>query len=131
MRTDPHDTDRVLATVAFACRPDTVAIARSWATKVYALAGGADPDACELLVSEVATNAVLHGGGPEYTVSVLNDLSIAVWDSSSAMPQTRVTDEESTCGRGLQLLELLAPGYEVIPDNAQGGKTIRFTPKGW
>ncbi|MET7631784.1 ATP-binding protein [Streptomyces sp. NPDC005499] len=131
MRTDPHDTDRVLATVAFACRPETVSVARSWATKVYALAGGTVPDACELLVSEVATNAVLHGGGPEYTVSVLNDLSIAVWDSSSAMPERRVTDEESICGRGLELLELLAPGYEVVADDEQGGKTIRFTPKGW
>ncbi|WP_326745326.1 ATP-binding protein [Streptomyces sp. NBC_01760] len=121
----------MLATVAFACRPDTVAEARSWATKLYALAGGAVPDACELLVSEVATNAVLHAGGPEYTVSVLNDLSIAVWDHSSAMPQRRVTDEESTCGRGLALLELLAPGYTVSPNEELGGKIVRFMPKAW
>ncbi|MGW3763089.1 ATP-binding protein [Streptomyces sp. NPDC005131] len=130
MRTDQQDTDRVLASVAFDRSPETVSVARSWATQVYALAGGEVPDACELLVSEVVTNAVTHGAGPQYTVAVLYDLSIAVWDNSSAMPKRRVTDDESTCGRGLELLELLAPGYTVVPDEELGGKTVRFMPKG-
>lgn len=84
---------------------------------------------CGLLVSEAVTNAVRHGAGEEFTVVVLADLWIEVWDDSPVLPRRRVADPDSEGGRGLQLLELCAPGYQVL--ETTGGKALRFLPKGW
>jgi anti-sigma regulatory factor (Ser/Thr protein kinase) len=130
--TEQHQADRGwVASTAFERRPETVACARSWAAKVYADAGGPLPDLCELLVSEVATNAVVHGSGEEYRVSVRADLRIEVWDASSAQLQLRESDAESMGGRGLRMLAMCAPGYTVSVDEELGGKTVCFEPKGW
>ncbi|MEV7902145.1 ATP-binding protein [Streptomyces anulatus] len=118
-----------MATSYFKREKESVLCARSWATEVYSANGGPEPDICELLVSEVATNAVLHGEGSEYRVTVWGDHSIEVWDASPKEPQRRYADEEETCGRGLELLEALAPNYTVSAE--VGGKSVRFTPKGW
>ncbi|MFF9653973.1 ATP-binding protein [Streptomyces sp. NPDC014622] len=123
-----HATGRWMATSIFKRRPETVACARSWATDVYVAAGGLLPDVCELLVSEAATNAVLHGGGSEYRVSVRYDLAIEVWDASPVEPKRRHANNEAISGRGLELLEALAPGYTVTPE--QGGKSVCFELKG-
>ncbi len=84
---------------------------------------------CELLVSEVATNSVKYAEGPEFEVRVRSDLWIEVWDASPREPQRRVAHEQSVGGRGLELLELLAPGYTV--ESGPNGKTVCFSPKGW
>ncbi|MFF8443351.1 ATP-binding protein [Streptomyces californicus] len=118
-----------VATSHFTRDRESVACARSWATAVYSAAGGPVPDVCELLVSEVATNAVVHGEGPEYRITVRDDHSIEVWDASPDEPLRRYADVEQTSGRGLELLEALAPGYTVSTE--LGGKSVRFTPKGW
>ncbi|MCM2387819.1 hypothetical protein [Streptomyces albipurpureus] len=56
----------------------------------YADAGGQLPDLVELLVSEVVTNAVVHGAGDTYRVAVTADLAIEVWDASRCGPNTAV-----------------------------------------
>ncbi|MGW3860678.1 ATP-binding protein [Streptomyces sp. NPDC005047] len=118
-----------VATSYFKREGQSVACARNWATEVYSAAGGPAPEVCELLVSEVATNAVVHGQGPEYRVTVWGDHSIEVWDGSPDAPKRRIATEEQTSGRGLELLEALAPDYIVSAE--QGGKSVRFTPRGW
>ncbi|WP_330175698.1 ATP-binding protein [Streptomyces sp. NBC_01498] len=122
-----------LAKALFNRHPDSVSSAREWVRQQLARTActGNVVQVCELLVSEVATNCVLHGAGPTYSVAVFPDLSIEIWDVSNELPQPRAADEESLGGRGLALLAALAPGYTVCTDVELGGKTVRFTPKGW
>ncbi|MFC9505431.1 ATP-binding protein [Streptomyces sp. NPDC057002] len=127
MHTDQHAvTDRVAERV-FPRAPEQVGRARRWAASVYADAG-ADPDACYLLVSEVATNAVIHATGADFTVRIHQDeLWIELWDGSPVEPQRRQARPDSEGGRGLELLDLMAPGYEVVLGTT--GKCVCFQPK--
>ncbi|MGW1180168.1 ATP-binding protein [Streptomyces drozdowiczii] len=115
----------------FASEPNSVPTARSWATKVCEGFGVAEDllDTYRLLVSEVVTNAVTHGQSPDYTVVVRLDGWVEVWDAGRELPRKRQHDLESEGGRGLDLLELLAPGYQVLQDGTRGGKCVRFLPK--
>jgi anti-sigma regulatory factor (Ser/Thr protein kinase) len=132
MHTEQHQADGdEVASSAFDRRPETVANARSWAAKVYRGYGGPLPDLCELLVSELATNAVVHGRGEEYRVTVYPDFCIEVWDASPVRPKRRHAETDATGGRGLELLEACAPGYTVFADEVLGGKTVCFAPKEW
>ncbi|WP_405938372.1 ATP-binding protein [Streptomyces sp. NBC_00726] len=114
----------------FTSEPDSVFEARSWATKVCETFGIAGEllDTYRLLVSEVVTNAVMHGQGADYTVVVCGDGWVEVWDAGSELPHKREHGLESEGGRGLDLLELLAPGYRVVQDD-RGGKCVRFLPE--
>ncbi|MFI1868280.1 ATP-binding protein [Streptomyces jumonjinensis] len=130
MRAEQHHAQgAVVAEAAFARIPASVAMARSWAKEVYSRAGGVECDVCELLVSEVVTNAVQHAEGPLIEVRVMSSLWIEVWDGSSELPRRRATDGESVSGRGMEILDALAPGHEVLICPA--GKRVRFQPKGW
>jgi anti-sigma regulatory factor (Ser/Thr protein kinase) len=106
-------------------------MARSWAWKRCAEFGVSEElvDTYKLLISETATNAVTHSGGEEYTVVVCPDGWIEVWDDSPKLPRQKPHDLDSLGGRGLELLELLAPGYLVVEDAKRGGKCVRFLPK--
>ncbi|MFF8283318.1 ATP-binding protein [Streptomyces albus] len=107
--------------------------ARHWVNDIYTDLGAPDAvlETCALLVSEVVTNAVLYGAGPEFSVVVDSDFYIEVWDGADKLPRRRTHAVDSTSGRGLELLELLAPGYRVIRDPDRTGKGIRFLPRGW
>ncbi|MCD0485804.1 SpoIIE family protein phosphatase [Streptacidiphilus sp. ASG 303] len=90
--------------------PTSVARARELAIG-WLLARGLDDlvDTTELLVSELATNALRHGRG-DIRLRLLRDTTVVceVWDNGYAQPRQRrahVTDEG---GRGLQLVSLLA-----------------------
>jgi hypothetical protein len=61
-------------------------------------------------------------------VRVRSDLWIEVWDASPWEPRKRVANKQSTGGRGLELLELSAPGYTV--DYGAIGKTRPVGPDG-
>lgn len=129
MHTEQHaSTDAVLERT-FSCALDQVRVARRWAADVYAGAG-AGPDAtdiCSLLVSEVVTNAVVHAGGDQFLVRIRQaDLRIEVWDGSPELPKRQTAGPTSESGRGMELLELLAPGYEVV--RGRRGKGVCFSP---
>jgi anti-sigma regulatory factor (Ser/Thr protein kinase) len=78
----------------------------------------------KLVVSELATNAVIHAGTP-FSVSVRCDGSavrISVQDSNSAPPVMRDPAPTAPSGRGLRLVAALARGWGV--ERARDGKTV-------
>jgi anti-sigma regulatory factor (Ser/Thr protein kinase) len=92
------------------------------------LALGADQacDDAESLVSELATNAVLHAR-TDYTITVSRtNGTIKVWvrDLSSMLPRARHYGTDSTTGRGMRLVASLALDWGVEADGA--GKAIWF-----
>ena len=85
-------------------------------------------DDAVLLVSELVTNSVLHGG-PPILVAVDCDsskgLQVRVRDGSRQLPKPRDATVWEEGGRGLTLLEMLSVdwGVEVEPDD---GKQVWF-----
>jgi hypothetical protein len=87
-------------------------------------AGGRLRDSAELLVSELAANALIHAGGIEHIDLCCSDttLRISVHDPSSAAPvahSTRGPDDDN--GRGLMLVNALAVrwGNDEHPDDGK------------
>lgn len=79
-----------------------------------------------LLVSEMVTNAVRHGG-PPLVVEVDCDeltLQVRVRDGSTAPPRPRAVRPEDEGGRGMVLLELLSDDWGV--DHHDDGKVVWF-----
>lgn len=84
-------------------------------------------DVVNLLVSELVTNAVVHGGS-EADVSVVltpTALRVEVADQDEYVPVPKATtDDWATSGRGLALVESLSRAWGVEP--SPGGKVIWF-----
>jgi len=110
----------------FAPKPDEVFLARRFVRSV--LEGwGLDSGDLPLLVSELATNAVLHARS-DFEVTVIKlptRLRVEVFDQNTRLPSFAVAPPDAYSGRGLQLLQGLAGawGVESHPDS---GKTIWF-----
>ena len=75
-----------------------------------------------LVVSEVVTNAVLHGAPPGTLGIFLSEdlVRIEVSDSSSAAPVQGPFNEESHRGRGIGLLDSLADRWGVVVGPGEG-----------
>ena len=84
-------------------------------------------DEAELLVSELVTNAVVHGA-PPVTLSIDCDgttgLTISVSDGSPRSPVRREAAPEATSGRGVALVDLLSDRWGVDLEHA--GKVTWF-----
>jgi len=123
---DPAAADGTGLVVASA--PRSVALVRRYALDACtALGWGDSADTVALLVSEMATNAVLHAYGPEIRVRVLDRglrLRVEVSDGSAALPVPRDASARAENGRGLALVEALAAGWGT--DLSPGGKTVWF-----
>jgi anti-sigma regulatory factor (Ser/Thr protein kinase) len=81
-------------------------------------------DQAMLVVSELATNAVMHARSG-FTVSLARAdgvLRVAVGDTDPAMPAPRAASSTAVGGRGLQVVEALSSrwGYSAVP----GGKVV-------
>ncbi|WIM98832.1 ATP-binding protein [Actinoplanes oblitus] len=103
-----------------AARRAVVAVLAGW--------GFADQDwldGAAVVVSELVTNAVRHGGGCLALQVEAHDgqVMISVADGSSVVPRRRDPDDEG--GRGLALIEALAAAWSV--HNHEGGKQVRVT----
>ena len=91
-------------------------------------------ESAELGVSELVTNAVLHGRTP-MTIVVRRRaggrVRVEVVDRSAAAPRQRRFDLSATTGRGLRLVESLSHdwGVEVVPAELGGGKCVWFEPR--
>jgi anti-sigma regulatory factor (Ser/Thr protein kinase) len=106
--------------------PESVPPARKF---VLAVAGTGDyevDDRLSALVSELATNAVLHARTP-FRIRVWNDqdrIRVAVSDLSIHGPVARAYAPTQPTGRGLMIVESLADSWGVIPE--RGGKSVWF-----
>lgn len=83
-----------------------------------------------LLITELVTNAVLHGG-PPIILSMNCDgavLHVRVRDGATAAPAVRAAGPQDEGGRGLTLVELLTSTWGVVPvaDNYGAGKAVWF-----
>ncbi|MFB7914572.1 ATP-binding protein [Streptomyces sp. NPDC056061] len=81
----------------------------------------------KLCVSELATNAVLHGVPPgrEFCVGLRRGeelVRLEVRDSGPGQPMVRRPDHDACSGRGLYLVNDLADGFGV--DDHVVGKTV-------
>ncbi|HET9383018.1 MAG TPA: ATP-binding protein [Streptomyces sp.] len=102
--------------------------ARAFALGTLAEWGRVDRcDDVRLCVSELATNALLHGVPPgrEFCVTLVADgplIRVEVRDSGDGIPQTGRGEVEDCGGRGLRLVTALADGFGVTP--SPPGKTV-------
>ncbi|WP_130509992.1 ATP-binding protein [Krasilnikovia cinnamomea] len=79
-------------------------------------------EATQVVVSELVTNAVRHGGGA-VAVSIethQEQVTLAVADGSSVVPRRRDPDEAG--GRGVAVIEALSSAWGVR--DHQGGKQV-------
>jgi serine/threonine-protein kinase RsbW len=110
---------------------DQVAAARRFVSGAIDATGPAR-DVTRLLVSEAATNAVLHSGsgaeGGTFSVEYrLSDqrLRVEVHDGGGPVgPRRRVHHLESVTGRGLELFDALSDRWGV--DGGPHGRTVWF-----
>ena len=109
----------------------SVPTARGFVTELLDGWPGRLQETAALLVSELATNAVRHGSGQDFDISVRlgpgdDQLWVGVTDRGPGLPSARqppVTDEH---GRGLQLVGLLASRWGVRRARGSRTKTVWF-----
>jgi anti-sigma regulatory factor (Ser/Thr protein kinase) len=114
------------ATRTFEPSPDQVIEVRRFVAAALSAWGveGAD---VPLLVSELATNAVLHARS-EFTVGVTVEgyrVRVEVVDGNSRLPSFATVGPEAYSGRGLMLVQGLSSAWGVDA-HASDGKTIWF-----
>ena len=84
----------------------------------------------ELVVSELATNALRHGAG-DLLVAVLVErgrVRIEVADASPALPLARRPGPDDPGGRGMLVVDALSQAWGVEPaGEARGGKVVWVT----
>jgi len=88
---------------------------------------GFDPGDVMLMVSELATNAVLHARSP-FTVTLIRRgcrLRVEVFDDNSRLPTFALVPPDANSGRGLTLVQALAGAWGV-ETHVDTGKTIWF-----
>jgi anti-sigma regulatory factor (Ser/Thr protein kinase) len=113
---------------AFSATAASVPGVRSW-VRNYLVRAGVEPEVtgrAELLVSELATNAVQHAHGVRVMVSVEADhhVEAAVRDDDAALPLPRQAGPWDTGGRGLALVDALSDAWGSRP--AGTGKWVWF-----
>ncbi|MEU0630565.1 SpoIIE family protein phosphatase [Streptomyces sp. NPDC005989] len=121
---------RTALTIAQA-EPERVAAARQQMRDL--LHDWADPeqvDAAVLMISEMATNVLVHTDGDALMLAQATGehgerrLRVEVSDGSDELPHKRRPGEMASSGRGLVLMEMLADAWGVDPQGA--GKSIWF-----
>ena len=95
----------------------------------FCLAAALDDDVCEkaaLLVSELVTNAVIHGRTRATLTAQRPDgcLRVAVHDLNAQLPGMPPTDADAESGRGIRIVAAVADRWGAEPDGH--GKTVWF-----
>jgi hypothetical protein len=127
----PALTGESCVTWRIADDPAELGYARELVRKTLAVWGlGEQAELAELVVTELATNALRHGTGP-IDISLCysgNDLRTEVHDHGTGRPVRRPTTPDDEQGRGLELLDGLTNlngGARGVVDDADGpGKTV-------
>jgi anti-sigma regulatory factor (Ser/Thr protein kinase) len=115
------------ATARFAAGVDAPRAARRFVTSVLErrpYLGMLEADEAELVVSELATNAVIHAGTPFSVTVALNGstIRISVRDWNQTAPIVRDAPPEARSGRGLRLVDAITHDWGVERDPE--GKTV-------
>ena len=102
--------------------PQSVARARAFVTNAFA--GHPDQQDARLLVSELATNAVRHGEGGQFTITIESRPdAVRVWVSNPGdgrLPvRKRDRDLTSEDGRGIALVDECAWRWGYAQDNRE------------
>jgi anti-sigma regulatory factor (Ser/Thr protein kinase) len=110
-----------------------VSAARRYVAEALEACGRPDLEASATLgVSELVTNAVLHGRTPitVTVVAVPGGVRIEVTDRSPLPPQRRRLSALATTGRGLRLVGSISSSWGVDhqPSDGLPGKTVWFEP---
>ncbi|MEU5774550.1 ATP-binding protein [Streptomyces venezuelae] len=119
----------------FAARPESVRQAREFVATVldgWGLLARAED--IRLCLSELATNAVVHGSGPghSFLVRLHSDddvVRLEVQDSCQRQPAVHEPAATDPSGRGLMLVASLSDGWGV-EDHAPAGKIVWSCFKG-
>ncbi|MFE7511782.1 ATP-binding protein [Streptomyces sp. NPDC057540] len=132
--------DHQEASVTLPSDPASVPTARRYVAEVldgWGLDGADDlADAIRLMVSELATNAVVHtfGQSPTFTVDVRLEreerLHIGVTDSHPRWPRRLPAAVQQDNGRGMVIIRSLAAeagGRLSVTPTEEGGKTVWIT----
>jgi anti-sigma regulatory factor (Ser/Thr protein kinase) len=113
------------ASFSIAADPAELATARRFAEARLSEWGvGSECDSVVLVVSELATNAVIHGGSAPQLRMTLDGavLRIEVRDESRALPQVKGYSETATTGRGMVIVEALSTAWGTEVDDR--GKVV-------
>ncbi|MER5366449.1 ATP-binding protein [Streptomyces sp. NPDC002722] len=129
--------DHQEANVTLPSEPVSVSAARRYVTRVlteWGLATDTDfADSIQLIVSELATNAVQHtfGQSPTFTVELRlereEQLHLGVTDSHPRWPRRLPAAVQQDNGRGMVIIRCLAKecgGRLTVTPTADGGKTV-------
>jgi anti-sigma regulatory factor (Ser/Thr protein kinase) len=114
--------DRILP-----CEGRSAGLARSYVRETLGAWGQSQlADTAALLVSELVTNAVLHARTPLHLSLRLhpNRVRVEVGDGNPAQPAMQKPDPLSPGGRGLVLVDRLAPTWGV--EERAAGKVVWF-----
>jgi anti-sigma regulatory factor (Ser/Thr protein kinase) len=112
-----------VTTERFPFDPTSVGKARRW---IASEAPETDVEVAKLLITELATNALLHARSP-FSVSVdaaRDHVTLGVSDDSPSVPRVSDPDPDDVGGRGLVLVAALALRWGVEP--VAGGKRVWF-----
>jgi len=85
-------------------------------------------DDCSLIVSELVTNVIRHGGSSVFILRLgTNGTWVCgeVFDQGDGLPRMREVGTDATDGRGLLIVHELADDWGVAR-SARGGKTVWF-----
>ncbi|MFS0694219.1 SpoIIE family protein phosphatase [Streptomyces nitrosporeus] len=111
--------------------PERIAAARQQLRGLlHDWADGEQVDSAELMISEMATNVLVHTDGDALVLAEVSGargerrLRVEVADSSDELPHKRRPGEMASSGRGLVLMEMLADSWGVDPRGE--GKCIWF-----
>ncbi|MCX5113245.1 ATP-binding protein [Streptomyces sp. NBC_00378] len=129
--------DHQEANLTLPSEPVSVPAARRYVARVlteWGLATGTDfADSIQLIVSELATNAVQHtfGQSPTFTVDLRlereEQLHLGVTDSHPRWPRRLPAAVQQDNGRGMVIIRCLAKecgGRLTVTPTAEGGKTV-------
>ncbi|MEX0864142.1 MAG: ATP-binding protein [Acidimicrobiia bacterium] len=122
----PAETNSPELERGFPAQPESVPEARRFVLNAAGSGYTQVDERLSALVSELATNAILHARTP-FRVKVWRDGSrtrVSVSDHSTSGPITREYAPSQPTGRGLMIVESLADRWGVTPDH--DGKTVWF-----
>ncbi len=124
----PQGGESIFDRRVFPSRSASVSSARHWVGDRLAGAGPEVRETVSLLVSELAANAVQHGGTPFAVGFGQTDdgVRVEVTDDGGGQPRVTPRDPWSPSGRGLLLVDALASAWGVRAGEPPT-KTVWFT----